>query len=122
MHELPHNHFRNPRHTYPLPCVSLYKNTCNNSGPLHDVLSIVEVFSSRFFQSNPSNQVLFLSIYNTPKSKSNHTFESYRKFGHLVSLSSHRTCLHFFRLHQISYSSYDFWLPQNPSTNLLPEI
>jgi hypothetical protein len=57
-----------------LSFVGPYKNTCNNSGPFLNILSIREVFSSGFFSFNPLDQILFLLIYNTPKSKSNHTF------------------------------------------------
>jgi hypothetical protein len=74
MHELPHNHSRNPRHAHPLPCVSPYRNTCNNFRPFLDIFSTTKVFSSRFFSFNSFDQVLFLLIYNTPKSKSNHIF------------------------------------------------
>ncbi len=76
MHELPHNHSKNPKHAHPPPCVGPYRNTCNNAGPFLDILSIVEVFSSRFFSFSLLDQVLLLPIYNTPKSKSNHVFQS----------------------------------------------
>jgi hypothetical protein len=76
MHELPHNHSKNPKHTHPLPCVGPYRNTCNNSKPFPDILSTAKVFSSKNFSFSLLDQVLLLLIYNTPKSKSksNHTF------------------------------------------------
>ncbi len=73
-HELPHNHSRNPRHVHPFLCVAPYKNTCNNFGSFLDIHSTTKVFSSGFFRSSHSDQVLFLFIYNTPKSKFDHTF------------------------------------------------
>ncbi len=74
MHELPHNHSRNPKHVHPLLCVSPYKNTCNNSRPFPDIFSTAEVFSSGFFSFTLLDRVLLLLIFNTPKSKSNHIF------------------------------------------------
>jgi hypothetical protein len=72
--ELSHNHCKNPRHVHPLPCVNPYRNTCNNYGPLPNILNTTEIFLSGFFSFNFLNQVLLLPIYNTPKSKSNDTF------------------------------------------------
>jgi hypothetical protein len=74
MHGLPHNHSKNPRHVHPFPCVGPYRNTCNKSKFFPDILSTSEVFSSRFFSFSPFDQVLLIPIYNTLKSKSNHTF------------------------------------------------
>jgi hypothetical protein len=73
MHELSQNHSRNPRHAHPLPYVGPYRNTCNNCGPFPDIFSTTKVFSSGFFSFSLLDQVLLLPIYNTPKSKSNHT-------------------------------------------------
>ncbi len=74
MHELSHNHCKNPRHVHPLPCVGPYRNTCNNYGPFPNILNTTEIFSSGFFSFSFRDQVLLLPIYNTPKSKSNDTF------------------------------------------------
>jgi hypothetical protein len=90
-HELPHNHSTNPKHIHPLLCVGPYRNTCNNSRPFPDILNTMKVFLSWLFQSSPFNQFLFLYIYNTPKSKSHHTFQYYKKSSNLVFFHHWRT-------------------------------
>ncbi len=113
MHELPHNHSINPIHVHPLPCVTPYKNTCNNFGPFLDILSTTKVFMSRFFSFNLLDQIQLLPIYNTPKSKSNHIFLVFPPcVGHLVSFLSHHS--HAF----ISSSFHLFASPKSPCQSL----
>jgi len=81
-HELSHNHSRNPRNVHPFLCVGPYKNTCNNFGPFLDIHSTTEVFSSGFFQSSHSDQVLLLSI-TTPQNQNSTTL-----FNPLESLAT----------------------------------
>jgi hypothetical protein len=112
MHELPHNHSRNPRHAHPLPlpCVGPNRNTCNNSRPFSDILSTTEVFSSWFFSCILLDQILLLPIYNTPKSKSNHIFLVLFCVGHLTSFLSYHNPLAF-----TSLASYHlFASPKSP--------
>ncbi len=126
MQELLHNHSRSPRHAHPLPYVDPYRNTCNNFGPFPDIFNTSKVFSSRFFQSNPIDQILFLSIYNTPKSKFDHTFLSSQKSSNLTYLSSLKKFLPFLNLFQISSSSPHLLTSpkspyQSPYKNLIHE-
>jgi hypothetical protein len=72
-HELPHNHSKNPWHTYHLPCVDPKKKTCKTSRPLLDILGIAKVQASGFFWSNSPNQVLSLPNYNTQNTNRPHT-------------------------------------------------
>ncbi len=126
MHELPHNHSKNPRHVHPLACVSPYRYTCNNSGPFPDILRTAQVFSSGFFSFNLLDQILLLPIYNTPKSKSNHTFQ-FSLQAQSLSFPIYHTiapCLHFLSLPQISFSSSHLFASpkspcQFPSRNLI---
>ncbi len=74
MHELPHNHSKNPIQVHPLPCVGSYIKTCNNFRHFPDILSTTKVLWSRFFSFSLLDQILLLPIYNNPKSKSNHIF------------------------------------------------
>jgi hypothetical protein len=124
MHKLPHNHSKNPRHVHPLLYVSPYINTCNKSEPFPDIFSTAEIFSSGFFSFNPLDQILLLPIYNTPKSKSNHTFWSYlqvqsHSFLYVTPQPLAFTSLAIFKYplpHLISL------FPQNPLANLLLKI
>jgi hypothetical protein len=95
MHELPHNHSKNPKHAHPLPYVGPYKNTCNNSGPFPDILSTSKVFLSGFFSFSFLNQDLLLLIYNTQNQNQNQTtlFNHRSKFNHLASFLSHHNPL-----------------------------
>jgi hypothetical protein len=125
MHELPHNHSRNPKHAHPLPTVDPYINTCNNSGSFPNILSTMEIFSSRFFSFNLLDQVLLLHIYNTPKSKSKPHFVN--PFSSVQSFSfffNHITtpCFNFLHLPQNLIPHFIFLPPQNPLANLLLKI
>ncbi len=126
MHELPHNHSTNPKHVHPLLCVGPYRNTCNNSKPFLDIFITVEIFSLGFFSFSLLDEVWFLPIYNTPKSKSNHTFSPLFKSSHLTSLfiTPQPPCLHFLNLPQISSFSFHVFaspksLCQSLSKNLI---
>ncbi len=127
MYELLHNHSKNTRHVHPLPCVGPYRNTCNNSGPFLNIFSTVKVFSSRFFQSSHFDQHVLLSIYNTPKSKFDHLFCPPESLAIQLIFPPHRTCLHFFNMHQISSSSFHLLAsPKSPYqflyTNLIHKV
>ncbi len=125
MHELPHNHSRNPRHAHPLPCVNPYINTCNNFGPFPDILNTAEVFSSRFFSFRLFDQILLLPIYNTPKSKANHTlfFSLPYKPNHLTFLLSPHSPLPSLPQPASKPPPHLISLPpQNPFANPFPEI
>ncbi len=74
MHELPHNHSRNPKHAHPLPYVGPYRNTCTNSRLFPNIRGTTQVLQLGFFSFSLFDQVLLLPIYNTPKSKSTHFF------------------------------------------------
>ncbi len=77
----------------------------NTSRPFLDILSATKVQSSRFFQSNSSNQILFLSNYNTSNPNPTHIFQYFKKSNNLAFLQHQKTCLHFLSLHQIFSSS-----------------
>ncbi len=100
----------------------LYKNTCNNSQPFPNILSTTEDFSSGFFSFSLLNQVLFLPIYNTPKSKSKpHFLVIPLKSNHLASLLSHHSPMPSFLqpASKSSFSSHLFATPKSPCQSLL---
>ncbi len=96
--------------TFILSLVLVPKETrANTSKPFPNILSVAEVQSSRFFESSNSNQVLFLSNYNTQNSNPSHTFQYSKKSSHLTFLHHHQrfaftssTCIKYTPHHFIS--------------------
>jgi hypothetical protein len=117
MHELSHNHSRNPRHTHPFLYVGPYGNTCNKFEPFPDIFNTTEIFSSGFFLFNLLDQIMLVPI-STPKNQNQTTlFSPLYKSNHLTYiLSRHNPLPSFSPPHLI------FLRPQNPLINLLRKI
>jgi hypothetical protein len=125
MHELPHNHSRNPKHIHPFPCVGPYTNTTTT-------LDLFLTFLAQWKSSrrDSSHSVFLIKTYfylsTTPHNQNLTTF--FLSSLQIQSISfpfiTITPCLHFLNLPQISSSSSHLCASlkspcQSPSKNLI---